>query len=79
MEISIFALVLPFLWRKPGFVGWNNSETGARPLGFLLFYCTATGSAYLTARVKLGLAHFLNLLRRRQKTHLLLPPSATRN
>ena len=31
MKIFVFALVLPFLWRKPGFVGWNNSETGARP------------------------------------------------
>ena len=78
MEISIFALVLPFSWRKPGFVGWNNSETGARPSGFLLFYYTATGSAYLTAQVKLGLARFLSPLPP-PLTHLLLLSSAARN
>ena len=62
MEISVFALVPPFPWRKSGFVGWNNSEIGARPSGFLLFYRTATGSAYLTTRVNLGSARFLGLL-----------------
>ena len=78
MEISVFALVPPFPWRKPGFVGWNNSETGARPSGFLLFYHSATGSAYLTARVKLGLARFLIPLPP-PLTHLLLLSSAARN
>ena len=78
MEISVFALVPPFLWRKSGFVGWNNSETSARPSGFLLFYRTATGSPYLTARVNLGLERFLSLLPS-PLTHLLLLSSAARN
>ena len=77
---SLFlVLILLFPWRILGFVGWNNSEAGARPLGFLLFYHTATGSTYLTVRVNLGLACFLNLLCCRRKTYLLSPPSAARN
>ena len=76
---SLFlVLILLFPWRILGFVGWNNSEAGARPLGFLLFYHTATGSTYLTVRVNLGLACFLNLLCCRQKTYLLSPPSVAR-
>ena len=45
---------LCFLWS--GFR--NNSETVTWPLSFLLFTITATSSAYLTARVNLGLACF---------------------
>ena len=78
MEIFVFELVPPFPWRKLGFVGWNNSETGARPSSFLLFYRTATGSTYLTARVKLDLARFLSPLPP-PLTHLLLLSSAARN